>query len=192
AEVEAAGGGVPAGRVAMRRGIVALAVASCFGTGLAWAQQANTPWVHVRVEESRKDAKVNVNLPLPLIEAALAMAPEKVCSKGRIHIGSHEHGDLSVADMRRLWKALKQSGEAELVSVQEKDRTVSVARQGEVFRIRVESPSHKETVHVEVPVNVVDLLLSGDGEELNIHAALGELQKRRGDIVKVEDGDSKV
>jgi hypothetical protein len=177
----------------MKRGVVALAVVgSCFGAGLATAQQANTAWVHVRVEEGKKESKVNVNLPLPLLEVALSMAPEKLSSHGRVHIGEHGHGDLSVSDMRRLWKALRESGETELVSVQEKDQTVSIARKGDVFRIQVEEPSRKGTVHVEVPVSVVDLLLGGEGDELDIHAALNELQKRRGDIVRVDDGDSKV
>jgi plasmid stabilization system protein ParE len=49
-----------------------------------------------------------------------------------------------------------------------------------------------EQVRVEVPVSLVDALLSGEGEEANIQAAIAELRKRRGDIVRVHDEDSKV
>jgi hypothetical protein len=45
---------------------------------------------------------------------------------------------------------------------------------------------------VEVPVAVLDALFSGQGEELNIRAALAEIQKIRGDIVRVSDDDSRV
>jgi hypothetical protein len=41
-------------------------------------------------------------------------------------------------------------------------------------------------------VSLVDAFLSGDGEYGNVEAAIGELRKRRGDIVKVQDDDSHV
>ena len=47
-------------------------------------------------------------------------------------------------------------------------------------------------VRVEVPVSLVDALLSGEGESANIQAAVAELQKRRGDIVSVREEDSTV
>jgi hypothetical protein len=43
-----------------------------------------------------------------------------------------------------------------------------------------------------VPVSLVDAFLSGEGEEGNMEAAVAELQKRRGDIVRVKDDDSSV
>jgi hypothetical protein len=43
-----------------------------------------------------------------------------------------------------------------------------------------------------VPVALVDSLFAGEGEELNVKAALVELQKRRGDIVRVNDSNAKV
>ena len=49
-----------------------------------------------------------------------------------------------------------------------------------------------EEVRVEVPVSLVDAFLSGEGEEGNMEAAVAELQKRRGDIVRVKDDDSNV
>lgn len=58
------------------------------------------------------------------------------------------------------------------------------------LHVRVEEPQRQ--VRVEVPLEVVDALLSGEGEALNIQAALKELQKRRGDIVRVNDEKSTV
>ena len=43
-----------------------------------------------------------------------------------------------------------------------------------------------------MPVSLVDAFLSGEGEEGNFDAAIAELQKRRGDVVRVKDEDSNV
>jgi hypothetical protein len=45
---------------------------------------------------------------------------------------------------------------------------------------------------VDLPVALVDALFSGSERELNIRAALGELRRMRGDVVRVNDRDSKV
>jgi len=166
-----------------------LALAS--GAG-AWAAQAGTPWLHVRVEEPRREAKVSVNLPLPVVEAALKAAPERIVSDGRIHLGHHDDHGLSLAEMRRLWKELRNTGDAELVSVEEQDETVHVARVGNLVQVRVSKAGGGEEVHVDVPVSLVDALLSGDDETVDVAAAMAEVGKLRGDVVRVKDDDSQV
>jgi hypothetical protein len=49
-----------------------------------------------------------------------------------------------------------------------------------------------ERVRVDIPVGVVDALLSGDGESFNLLAAINELEGNTGDIVNIEDGDETV
>jgi hypothetical protein len=176
----------------MRR--VAVAVAPLMlAAGLA-SGQTPTAWIHVRVEEPRRESKVSVNLPLSVVQAALVLAPSRILSDGHFRVDglSGRGHDLSVADLRRLWKALKDSGESELVSAQERDETVSIARRGDHLQILVTKPSEKEEVHVEIPVAVVDALFSGDGQELNLREAIDQLTTLRGDIVKVKDADSNV
>ena len=155
------------------------------------AAQTASPWLHIRVEEAAKQSKVRVNLPMNVVEAALKAAPEKVVSEGRIKIGREGHG-LAVADLRRLWKELKVSGDAELVSVEDKDQNVKVSRRGDLVQVHVEKPGGREQVYLEVPVSLVDALFQGDGETLDVRAAVGELAKRRGDVVRVNDDDSNV
>ena len=150
-----------------------------------------TAWLHVRVEEPGKDSRVHVNLPLPVVEAALKMAPDTVASGGRIHLGA-EAGNLKISDLRRLWQELKASGDTEIVSVEEKDERVNVSRKGELVMVRVQKAGRREAVHVDVPVAMVDALLSGEGDELDIRAGLAELRKRRGDVVRIDDEDSRV
>lgn len=165
--------------------------------------QDKSPWIHIRVDEGgEKAAKVNVNLPLSLIEVAIDVAPDDVMEHGRVELGHH---DISVADMRRLWAELKKAGDGEFVTVEEHDQKVHIRREGDYIKIDVEEievdepdesgeaaepKSHR--VHVEVPVTVVDALLSGEGEELNVKNALSQLKHERGEIVRVEDGETSV
>jgi hypothetical protein len=152
--------------------------------------QSGTPWLHVRVEEPQRQSRVSVNLPLSVVEAALKAAPATIASAGKIHLGpGGKH--LSLADMRRMWAELKASGDVDLVTVEEKDQTVKVARKGDLVLVKVDREG-KEEVNVEVPVSLVDALFASEGEELNVKAALLELQKRRGDIVRVNDANSTV
>jgi hypothetical protein len=49
-----------------------------------------------------------------------------------------------------------------------------------------------QKVRLEVPIDLVDALLSGEGESLNLSAAFSRLQTLRGEILSVEDGPSRV
>jgi hypothetical protein len=170
-------------RVMLAAGIATLALSA--------PAAAQTPWLHIRVEEGGKQSRVHVNLPFSVVEAALKAAPDSVVSKGQLHLGSKEHR-LSIADLRALWAELKAAGDADFVTVEEDDQKVRVSRKGEQVLVRVEKAGGQEEVHVEVPTAVVDALLAGEGEQADLMGALRELQKRRGDVVRVRDKDSSV
>jgi hypothetical protein len=166
-------------------GLVALVVLPA----VAAHAQDRTPWIHVRVEEPEKQSKVAVNLPLSVVEVAIEAAPEMIESHGKIHFGD-EHG-MKLEDLRKVWAELAAVGDAELVTVENKDETVKVWRKADQVHVRVEKQG-KEEVVVEVPVSLVDALLSGEGDKVNIKAAIAELQKKRGDIVTVTEPDTTV
>ena len=175
-------------------GLMALSVAG------AAAAQTGTAWLHVRVEEAKESSKVSVNLPMTVVEAILKASPEMIEKHGRIHFGD-EHG-MKMADLRKAWKALAEVGDAELVTVESEEENVKVMRKGDLVQVFVDRKAKPgkdgkavkggEEVRVEVPVSLVDAFLSGEGEEGNFQAAVAELQKRRGDIVRVHDDDSHV
>ena len=148
-------------------------------------------WLHVRVEEARRQSKVAVNLPLSVVEVALQAAPDTVLKHGHFKMRHDGHG-LEVADLRKMWNELKTTGDAELVNVEEEDQKVRIARAGELVVIHVDKTAGPESVRIEVPADVVDALLSGEGDELNVKSALTQLQKRRGDIVRVSEKDHNV
>jgi len=173
------------GNVLIGSGLLALALAP----GALPGAEPPTPWLHVRVEEPGRSSRVHVNLPLPVVEVALKAAPQALESHGRIF--GHDGKGFTVSDFRRIWGELKKAGDTELVSVEDQDENVRVARRGAVVEVKIDRKG-KEAVKVEVPLEVVDALLSGEGEELNVRAALSQLQKRRGDIVRVNDETSTV
>lgn len=149
-------------------------------------------WVHVRVEEANRQSKVSVNLPVSVVDAALEAAPEEIMSHGRIHLGRMGRHQLSISDLRKAWNEMKATGDAEFATVEDDDQTVRIARAGNLMLVHVDKPNGKESVRVELPIEVVDALFSGQGEELNLRAGFAELKKRRGDIVRVKDDHSTV
>ena len=157
----------------------------------AAAADRQGPWIHVEVlEKGGEGASVKVNLPLSLAKAVLDMAPDDVLSKGHIQI--QENCDLSEDQIRKIRKELEGAGDAEFVTIQEKDETVRVFRKGDRIFVHVDG-SNKEKVRVEVPVALINALLSGPEDELDFEAAIDELMKMdHGDIVRVEDGDDLV
>lgn len=165
---------------------VVLGLAVVAPLGLSAQAPPSRPWLHVRVEEP--DTKVRVNLPLNVVEAALRAAPQTLVSKGRLRLGQNR---LKVSELRAMWRELKAAADAELVGVEGKDEQVRVERKGDLVQVRVTRKS-REQVHVEVPVTVVEALLAGEGDALDVYAALAELKKRRGDVVRVSEDKSTV
>ncbi len=175
--------------------VITLALASTVGAAKMEAQQSR-PWIHVQVTEPGEDGKnVRVNLPLALAEVALSLVSDEAISKGQIKLDKH---DVSVEDLRRLWNELKASGDAEFLTVREKDKEVRIDRQGDRIRIHVnksgegDKDAADEQVRIEVPVTLVDALLGGQDDRLDLRAALAELTEERGDIVTVSDGEKLV
>ena len=120
-----------------------------------------------------------------MAKIALEMAPEDVFEHGRIQIDNH---DIELEDIREAWSQLKDAGDAEFVTIYEDDETVKVFREGNRILVHVDG-RHNEMVRVEVPVEVVDALLAGRGDEFDFEAALAALEKMDGEIVRVQDGD---
>jgi len=173
----------------MNRTLLAVSLALTFA---AIPLQAQTPWIHIEVDENEADAShVKVNLPLSVVQIALEAAPEKIVDDGKIRM-HHIDEDLDVEDLRRMWNELRSAPDSELVTIQEKEETVSIRRQGDQILVEVDNRKDGDTVHVRVPVTVVDALFSGEGQELNLKGAISELKSLRGDIVRVDDGETKV
>ena len=162
-----------------------------FAAGV-WAQQER-PWIHIHVTDGGDgDKEVRVNLPFGLAHVALGVVSGEIVKEGRLELKDH---DISVEELRRMWLELKNSGDAEFVSVEDNDKRVRVAREGARLVVSVDGHGDKDdskSVRIDVPVALVDALFAGGGATLDLQGALGELRDERGDIVAVEDGERQV
>jgi hypothetical protein len=174
----------------MKRTIVAVALAALALSGAGVLAAAdNDLWLHVKVEEDN-DAKVTVNLPMSVIGKALPMLPEEHLDAGRVHLDEME---MSISEMRELWQELQGTPDATFVTVEEEDESVRVWKEGGYLMVSVTEGDGGENVEVRVPARVVDALLSGEGEELDLMAAMEALvAEGEGQLVQVTGDSEKV
>ena len=165
-------------------------VASAATIGRSATQQEPEPWVHVDVT-SDGGTNMNLDLPLAAVTAMLALAPETIVQNGEFQFGSSYQ--VPVAAIREMWRELRDVGDVEFVTIQYEGQDVRIARAGEIILVNVsDSDGDDESVRVEIPVPVVDALLSGDGDTLNIGAAIEELSMLRGELVRVIESDNNI
>lgn len=156
---------------------------------LTSAQEAQS-WLHLQIEGGGdNEGNVAVNFPLQAVGAVMAMTPDNIISPDGHLVVAEEHG-LSVSGLRQVWQGVKDAGNAEFVTLREKKRIVRVARAGDQIKILIQHED--ETVRVDLPLALVDALLSGEGETLNVAAALDQLNTLRGDIVRVTEEERQI
>ena len=152
------------------------------------------PWLHVQVTGEDDGAEnVAVNVPLSAAEPLLALVPHRILSDGQLSLAGREL-PINVGAMRDLWRALMEVGDTEFVAVDGDDETVRIARVGDQITVQVEDRDEEgdETVDIQLPIVVVDALLSGNGDALDVRAAVERLGELRGDIVRVTEDERQV
>jgi hypothetical protein len=188
-----------------------LITALVVSAGIATAAQSRSGsaadrWLHVRVVDDGKDGDkgetVRVNVPLALAEAILPAIKVDRLANGKVRI-DHAH-KIEEIDLRAIYDAVRNSPDGEFVTVQSTRENVRVAKQGGYLLVNVtenERPARttkegeklsaraEKKVDVKVPISVVEALLSGGTNELDILAAVRALA-RHGDheLVSVRDG----
>jgi len=167
-------------------GLVALAAPS----GAAQAAEPGR-WVHVRVT-SRGSDNVRVNVPIAALESLASAVEAKDIHDGRIQLGREE---LDGVQLRKMWKAVRDSRDMEFVTVESEDETVRVAKSGGLMlaTVKPKRGGHGGQVEVRVPLDVVDALLDAPDGQINFQAALQALQAHDGEaLVSVKDEDDDV
>lgn len=179
--------------------LAATALFSPLGTLAQTNSARSTPsshadrWLHVRViNTNSKDESVKVNVPLGLAEQVLPAIDHDRLHGGKVRIGCM---DCDGVDIRKLFDAVRTSKDGEFVTVQSKDADVAVAKKDGQFLVHVHEKDKPKTsqVEVKVPMKVVEALLSGNKDELDIAAGLRALGDQ-GDLelVSVKDQDSTI
>jgi hypothetical protein len=150
-------------------------------------------WLHVRViSTNAKGETVRVNVPLELAEKVLPAIDHDRLHNGKVRIGCM---DCDGVDVRTLFEAVRSSKDGEFVTVQSNDADISVMKKEGMLYVHVHDknkPKHSQ-VEVKVPLKVVEALLSGSKDELDIVAGLHALAGQ-GDVelVSVKDDDNTI
>lgn len=169
----------------MTKKLLMLAIAAVLAVPAALHAQEEASWIHVRVDEE-DGAKVRINLPISMVDVALETARKEGLDDAHMHWKGH--GDMSIQDLRRMWQEMRDAGDAEFVNVQDGDEHVRVFRKGDRVYVQVDEEGD-EKVRIEMPTEVADALLSGEGETLDVRAAVDKLARRGAhELVRVRDG----
>ena len=167
---------------------ITLTLMLCLTVGTAVAA-SDGHWLHVRVEDSDSDGeKVSVNIPLSVVMAILPAIETKEFRGGRIDIG---HGEIGDIDLHAVLKAFRDAPDAEFVTIEGRDESVRVSKERGFLLVSVDDDD--DHVRVRIPLDVVDALLGGDDDELDLLAALDALTRYSGgDLVTVESDDESI
>jgi len=178
--------------------LAALALFAVMAAPAAAQSETTGKWLHVRVVESGDGESVRVNVPLALAEAILPSLKIKHLQNGKVKIEDHVRVHMEDVDLRAILDAVKTAEDGEYVTVESKNKdNVRVAKRGGYLLVEVrdhdKDGKQREKVDVKVPMTVVEALLSGGKDELDILAAIRALS-RHGDteLVSVEDGKTTV
>ena len=160
--------------------------------GLTAAQAtAADLWIHIDVHGDRKGEQASINLPLSMVHNLSGMIPDEARKSRHFRVKDR---DYDVADLRRAWRELRNGPDATYLTVNDADSKVRIAKRGDYLELRATDRGHKgETVEARIPLPVFAALLSGSGDELNLHAALEELARfGEGELLTVNCEDETV
>ena len=150
-------------------------------------------WLHVRVISTDGGGEtVRINVPLELAEKVLPAVNHDRLHHGKLRIDS---SDVSDVDLHAVMDAVRTAKPGEYVTVQCDANDVRVAKEGNHLIIHAldKGGSKKSQVEVQVPMKVIDALLSAGKDELDLVAALHALGAQ-GDteLVSVKDSENTV
>jgi hypothetical protein len=156
------------------------------------AAQQKDRWLHVRVKDTGAHPEtVTVNLPLSLAEKVLPTINAHELRRGKVRL---RDADLNGVDLRALLDAVGTAADGEFVKVESPEEDVRVAKEGDHMLIRVrENHRRAQRVDARVPMSVVNAMISGSKDELDLVAGVRALSAY-GDtaLVTVDDKDESV
>lgn len=185
-------------RAAAVAGILALVVGVAFGApAKSGSKSTNDKWLHLRVEDGGGDdvERVRVNIPLSLAEAVLPAIEVENFHKGKVRIQMDgEDSPIKDVDLRKILEALRDTKDGNFVTVEGSRDHVQVAKQGGYLIAKVrEGKSGGARIDARIPFAVVDAMLSGAKDEIDLAAGIRALgQHGDGVLVTVDDDESKV
>ena len=139
-------------------------------------------WIHGQVENVKGvSGNVSGNLPIEMASAALSSIPTEH-HQGRFHI----EGSVNGTDLRAALNAVRNSPDNVFVTMDRRDKVVSVAKSGRSLLIKIDDKPDftrhfDKTVSIKIPVSVVRAMLSNNSDELDVGSGIRALT-REGEV----------
>jgi len=147
-------------------------------------------WLHVKVDGGKHGEQATINLPLSMVDAFAPMISREAHGSGRIRIKDR---DYDVAELRRAWRQLEAGPDATFVTVNDPDAKVRIGKRGGSLVLEATDHGDGEQVDARIPLRVMQALLSGTDDELDIGAALQALAREgAGELITVNGRDESV
>jgi len=178
----------------LKKATTLLATLVMIPTAVALGQPAGSEdgagsWIHVRVDEP-DGTRVSLNLPLSMVDVAFQMAETNGFDESDLRLDPE--GDVQVEDLRRMWKEMKDAGDADFVDVRDGDEHVRVFRRDGQVNVHIDEDGQQK-VRIEMPPRVVDALLGNEGNQLNLSAAARELGRSgEQEMVRIDDQGTRI
>lgn len=172
------------------------AVARAAGSGQNSQAAKSDRWIHVRVvNKDSQGETVSVNVPLELAAKVLPTILHKNFHNGRMRFAE---GRVNDVDVRAILEAVSTSRDGEFVTVQKGESDVHVAKKGGYLLVNVRDHATArgdaaQRVEVRVPIVVVNALVAGSRDELDLLAGIRALATQPDtELVSVQDRQNTV
>ena len=209
------------GRTALAVMTAFVASGAAIGLHAAQAGQDPQPWIHVDMTGELANMNLNLPLAAIEAALALA-PEAIVDSEGQLQLGGQREipvvairevwnqmrgaGDVEFANIQDGRQSIRvaREGDTILVNVTGTDDEDDAGQEGDAESDEDEAEHDHDgaehdrdrrgigEVQIRVPVRVVDALLSGAGETLDVRAAIQELASLRGEMVQVIQPDARI
>ena len=115
----------------------------------------------------------NIDCPLALLSTLIPLFDNKMDKiyKNYLEIGKKEIG---VTQLRDIWNTLKENGYYQIPNMNSEQENIRILL-SESYLFVETNPESKNKIHVQIPIPVLDIALSGTGPELNLNGALSAL-----------------
>jgi hypothetical protein len=148
---------------------------------------ASMDYVVVDVKADPDAPRIVLPVPLVAAEAALAFVPEKDLF---VDVGPEAERILPVA--REIAAELRTIPDTDLVTVDDGDDHVRIAKRGDRIEVHVREGDHQK-VDVTVPIDCLEKALGAmHSGRVDVSRLVSALHRADGDLVRVEDGDTRV
>jgi hypothetical protein len=189
----------------------------------ASSKSSDDRWLHVSVDGTADDPeRVRIHLPMKLV-AALEPVIRKHGLDDDGFSWRVNGAEFDRADLRAILEAVKSSKDGEFIAVDDAEDRVRVVKEKDVLVVQVRErggddsePSkpgkhakgardeedarekadveiETEEVDIRIPISVAEALVQGEGDELDLGAAIEALAKLDStELVSVKDGEDRV